>query len=502
MERLLISQLMSVNSQVPKNAGQSITISQTGSSVPDQIKSEGMLDWCNEYVRKGEGDRISSLNKVDELVCRAFANKPDGNPDGVLFYPGSGSDIMNPLLASHSNVMHFVFADTGEGMFGHTIAQIQQHLDNNPKKLENGSDEYETVLNKLNLKNNKNKPIEIARFSANGKDRYLVMSMQSDSQFLNSNETFKFDVFFDKDAYDHSSLDSMNTADDNTKKILSRSNFPCVFFTNGSKDWNIEKLEHAAVNFYGDNGVVKGKVNGEMIATMIPDIDTYKNTKVIPNQWVINQTISSLTNEKEIKNQLSINDQKIKTCEDNMNRVSNKTVQEHQNEIYDLRKKVENFESYAGQTSLQQIKLIRKHEAELRSLKTKLQSLEELQKLNSPVNEKELEKLSIDLGGLFEAKSQLNEMLSLCKIIQDLQGLMDEDAQDCTQANCCVAIKGVLASLVSEERLTPKMLYGLSGQEKEKLRDSLMLGLVPSLYYNNDTKKLFDQSFHECVKPN
>lgn len=156
-------------------------------------------------------DRARDLEITHGLVTSRFAF-----PDGILFYPGSLTDIANPLFAAYYRVKYFVFVD----VWGPSPEEIAKEFSSKfPESAHaqfayRGHTELESwevtnsVVNNMLYKTGISISAMIAiphifcRFRFDSQDRYLLYFKSGFERFLERNVCFKYDIVFDKDMWE------------------------------------------------------------------------------------------------------------------------------------------------------------------------------------------------------------------------------------------------------------------------------------------------------------
>jgi hypothetical protein len=140
----------------------------------------------DEQNWKVPNDRVNSLAQIATKVNAAAGN------NWIVYYPGSGADIANPLFATHPKASVFVFADPGL-----TADQIEGGFPSGTAI----RDVTLTVPAGVGIGKNAHKQAGGAMwtFSFKGVARTLIFAKQSSDAFLNAHRDFKYHVFFEKD---------------------------------------------------------------------------------------------------------------------------------------------------------------------------------------------------------------------------------------------------------------------------------------------------------------
>lgn len=133
--------------------------------------------------------RRSGLAETNILVKGA-------RQDAIVYYPGSGSDILNPLFATYGRGKYYIFVDPGVKEY-----KIEQFLDNGIReksKAALGAQDIVKILRSLDIVS---KAINAWTFEFEGSERFVFLFDQSHENFLDQNH-FEFDVLFDKDFWE------------------------------------------------------------------------------------------------------------------------------------------------------------------------------------------------------------------------------------------------------------------------------------------------------------
>ncbi len=118
--------------------------------------------------------------------------------DAVVYYPGSGSDILNPLFATYARGRYYIFVDPGVIEY-----KITQNLDGGirePSKAALGAQDSAKILKDLNIGS---KAVNAWTFEFEGSSRFVFLFDESHDAFLAQNH-FEFDVLFEKDFWETS----------------------------------------------------------------------------------------------------------------------------------------------------------------------------------------------------------------------------------------------------------------------------------------------------------
>lgn len=162
--------------------------------------------------------RAKQLDCINLFIQSALKAKQDG----VLFYPGSGSDISNAFLASSLNVNRYVLLDNDKDTFN----KIQNFIEKAVGSCLIAEAE-EIIFHAKNLLLKEDLVVGGFKFKTEGSERFVLMVKGNFKDFLNENPDFKYDVFFDKDSFDSDFSFG--------KEFYDRINSPGGFITNSGK---------------------------------------------------------------------------------------------------------------------------------------------------------------------------------------------------------------------------------------------------------------------------
>lgn len=138
--------------------------------------------------------------------------------DLVLFYPGSGADILHPLFAAYARTKYFVFADIllnlAESLEGAIKTRVERL-----SRLE--ADRMAAVLKITSP------PTAVWTFRFKNAERHVLLFRDGSENFLTASPSFTYDIFFDKDFWETSATHPL-------KLVLTRLRANGFFMTNGS----------------------------------------------------------------------------------------------------------------------------------------------------------------------------------------------------------------------------------------------------------------------------
>jgi hypothetical protein len=162
----------------------------------------------------GQG-RAGSLSLINARITRA-GNGRDG---AILYYPGSGDDLLHPLFATYGTVKYFVFVDTQRALAN----RIGQAIRCDEKTALDPSS-WADHLRDLSIGST---PESGWSFRFKRSERILLHFRMGSNEFLEANRQFRYDVFFEKDFWETSDTNNLAT-------VLTRLKAMGSYVTNGS----------------------------------------------------------------------------------------------------------------------------------------------------------------------------------------------------------------------------------------------------------------------------
>lgn len=131
-------------------------------------------------------------NRVGALQDHSARIRNDGSGQGVLYYPGSGADIMHALFAARHTTRYFIFADP---------ADLAQALPNAIRQNHSALNGHEAgrILAELNVRS---QPAGAWMFSVGQQTRFLFHFRTGHEAFIAANRGFRCDTVFDKDFWE------------------------------------------------------------------------------------------------------------------------------------------------------------------------------------------------------------------------------------------------------------------------------------------------------------
>jgi hypothetical protein len=131
-------------------------------------------------------------NRRPGLTAHATQVRNNGRDDAILYYPGSGADVMHALFAGSSNARYFVFVDPMD-----LDSDLPTHIMVRHSRL--NAAEAKPILGNLRIRS----PAAGAwMFSMQGRTRYLFHIRMGHDQFVASNRGFVCDTVFEKDFWE------------------------------------------------------------------------------------------------------------------------------------------------------------------------------------------------------------------------------------------------------------------------------------------------------------
>jgi hypothetical protein len=168
----------------------------------------------DETQWKVPGGRSGALKAINLKVRNDSASL-----DLVVFYPGSGADILHPLFASYARAKYFVFVDILQDLESSLQTAIRS---DKVHKLD--TEKARALAARLNITST---ATAVWKFPFKKVDRYVLLFRAGGEAFLNANGSFRYDLFFDKDFWETSTTHPL-------KLILFRLRANGFFTTNGS----------------------------------------------------------------------------------------------------------------------------------------------------------------------------------------------------------------------------------------------------------------------------
>lgn len=132
------------------------------------------------------------LGRRAALSAHSTRVRNDGRADGILYYPGSGTDILHALFATGSKTRYFIFVDP---------ANLDQAMTNSIREKHSrlNTAQARTTLTNLNIHS---QPAGTWMFSMQGATRFLFHFRMGHDAFLAANRGFLCDTVFEKDFWE------------------------------------------------------------------------------------------------------------------------------------------------------------------------------------------------------------------------------------------------------------------------------------------------------------
>ncbi|HYI02393.1 hypothetical protein [Hyalangium sp.] len=148
-------------------------------------------------------DRSKGLNVINSMVLNKCPHRPL-----VVFYPGSGDDLLHALFATATRATRFVFVDVNPSL----VESFDMLLA--APRVENGARLSGKELGKAmtQLKITKVDPKKVVgwKFDFRDETRILILVIGGSKKFLEDNAEFRFDVFFEKDFWETSATNDLD----------------------------------------------------------------------------------------------------------------------------------------------------------------------------------------------------------------------------------------------------------------------------------------------------
>lgn len=115
-----------------------------------------------------------------------------GRDDAILYYPGSGADVLHPLFAAGAKTRYFVFVDPDD-----LDQAIPARIKEKHSRLNTA--EARPILTNLRISS---QPAGGWMFSTQGRTRYLFHFRMGHDAFVTANPGFVCDIVFEKDFWE------------------------------------------------------------------------------------------------------------------------------------------------------------------------------------------------------------------------------------------------------------------------------------------------------------
>ncbi|WP_157646877.1 hypothetical protein [Burkholderia ubonensis] len=235
-------------------------VSQVMHSLPafPKRQSEISLDEFQHNFIENHRDgflRQSAFERINAVVNNINFRDPS---NVTLFYPGSGDDYENPLLAARK-VDNFVFVDICAAGAGGILNKIKSNLDSGVNIIR--GEDREKSLEKAGVADDQH--VTVLVFRVDGKERRIIYNEIDEREFLGRNPDFKCDIHFDKDSFERH-LYGIDEKIALTKHVVSLLNSPGMIFTNSPSQIDQHSLQKKSTHF--DLGI---NVNGDGAAYVL-----------------------------------------------------------------------------------------------------------------------------------------------------------------------------------------------------------------------------------------
>lgn len=116
----------------------------------------------------------------------------NGRDDAILYYPGSGADILHALFAAGARTRYFIFVDPAD-----LDQSMSAHVKEKHSRL--NTTEARPILDSLRIRSN---PAGGWMFSMQGRTRFLFHFRLGHDAFVAANRGFVCDIVFEKDFWE------------------------------------------------------------------------------------------------------------------------------------------------------------------------------------------------------------------------------------------------------------------------------------------------------------
>jgi hypothetical protein len=146
------------------------------------------LDW-----QVAPSDRQKALEAHNDKIR-------DGRDDAILYYPGSGADIIHPLFGAGEKTRYFIFVDTKQVMEVSAIIkeELTKSVGQPCSDLDPPAHKARRILDDLKISSTAD---AAWTFSIRGRECFLFYFSTGHKEFLEKNGDFQCDIIFDKDPF-------------------------------------------------------------------------------------------------------------------------------------------------------------------------------------------------------------------------------------------------------------------------------------------------------------
>lgn len=132
------------------------------------------------------------LDRRAKLAAHNTSVRNNGRDDAILYYPGSGADILHALFAAGAKTRYFIFVDPAD-----LDQSMPAHIKEKHSRL--NTTEARLILDDLAIRS---QPAGSWMFSMQRRTRFLFHFRMGHHVFVNANRGFVCDIVFEKDFWE------------------------------------------------------------------------------------------------------------------------------------------------------------------------------------------------------------------------------------------------------------------------------------------------------------